>query len=908
MRNPALNLGGDRPTSRHVRQNARLLSELLTEAIAYLEGDNAADLVSRARQAASRETAEGAADGLDDLFAGLSNDQAMFLARALASHSMLANIGEDVAGRRRHAEADAQPGDARPRTLIDAVKALREQGASEAELAKTLAAMNVVPVLTAHPTEVRRRSMVDRETEITRLMALRRHHLPADLDAEIREGLFREIALMWRTRLYRPERITVKDEIRNALSIVRTSILPAVIDLYGDWIRQIGDHGRLGPLLKLGSWLGGDRDGHPGVNGETLKLALSSQARVILDWYAAEVRKLWSNLAVSTAYTPVSDELLALAAQSQDPSVHRLDEPYRLALELIFDRLTAVSQKLTGAPVAFANGVTSVAPYAHPDAFVADLEIIIDSLRRNGGERLVGTALTTLVEVAQACGFHLMALDLRQNADVHERTLDELFRRAGSGIKYLALDEDARAKLLIDELSHQRPLVSPFTAYDEETTRELATMQAAAEVVRDYGRGCLGAYVISKAATLSDILEPLVLLKQVGLVWGGQAPRASVKISPLFETIGDLENGPAVLRQWLELPISRTILGDRPVQEVMLGYSDSNKDGGYVASRRGVARGASALAHEADRMGVGLQLFHGRGGSVGRGGGPAAEAVLAQPAGTVQGRIRMTEQGEMIARRFGDQPTARRNLDGLAAAVLMASERPVVAPEPKVEAAMTALAQASFEGYRALVYDDPAFEDFFWSATPIGEIVGLNIGSRPASRTASRKIEDLRAIPWVFSWSQARFMLPGWYGFASGVARAGLSTAQLQDLAGDFDFFASMLSNMELALAQSHMGIAARYVALAPDQAAAQRIFEAIKVEHAAASALALAVRDGASLLDNQPELAESVALAGLSVDPLNHLQLELLARRRGGDQDEEVRLAIQLTVAGIAAGLRNTG
>ncbi len=908
MRNPALSLGGDRPTSRHVRQNANLLSELLSEAIAYLEGEESAALVTKARKAAVREDESGEAPVLDHLFSDLSNDQAVFLARAFASHSLLANIGEDVAGRRRHAEAAALPGDERPRTLVDAVGVLKAGGKSDADIARIFAAMNVVPVLTAHPTEVRRRSMVDRETEISRLMALRRHHLPADLESDIRERLFREIALMWRTRLYRPERITVKDEIRNALSIVRTSILPAIIDLYGDWTAQIAHNAELAPLLKMGSWLGGDRDGHPGVNGETLKLALSSQSRVILDWYAGEVRKLWSNLAISTAYTPVSDELMALAGQAKDPSVHRIDEPYRLVLELVFDRLSAVSQKLTNQWVAFANGRTDVEPYAHPDAFVADLSVVIDSLERNGGERLVGTALRTLVEVAKACGFHLMSLDLRQNADVHERTLHELFQRAGTGVRYLELPEEQRCKVLIEELSHQRPLVSPFTAYGEETTRELATMEAAAQAVRDYGHGCLGAYVISKSATLSDILEPLVLLKQVGLVWGGAAPRSSVKISPLFETIEDLEQGPRVLRQWLELPISRTILGDKPVQEIMLGYSDSNKDGGYVASRRGVARGASALAFEAERMGVGLQLFHGRGGSVGRGGGPAAEAVMAQPAGTVQGRIRMTEQGEMIARRFGDQPTARRNLDGLAAAVLMASDRPVVRPDPKVEAAMTALAQASFEGYRALVYDDPAFEDFFWSATPIGEIVGLNIGSRPASRTASRRIEDLRAIPWVFSWSQSRFMLPGWYGFAAGVERAGLSVGQLQDLAGGFDFFASLLSNMELALAQSHMDIAARYVALSPDPANASRIFETIKVEHEAARRLALTIRGGTSLLDNQPELAESVALAGLSVDPLNHLQLELLSRRRGGDQDEAVRLAIQLTVAGIAAGLRNTG
>ncbi len=459
MRNPALSLGGDRPTSRHVRQNANLLSEL-SEAIAYLEGDEAAALVTKARKSAVRDEDGGEAPGLDHLFADLSNDQAVFLARAFASHSLLANIGEDVAGRRRHAEAAAQPGDERPRTLVDAVKVLKAGGKTDADIAKIFAAMNVVPVLTAHPTEVRRRSMVDRETEISRLMALRRHHLPADLESDIRERLFREIALMWRTRLYRPERITVKDEIRNALSIVRTSILPAIIDLYGDWTAQIAHNAELAPLLKMGSWLGGDRDGHPGVNGETLKLALSSQSRVILDWYAAEVRKLWSNLAISTAYAPVSDELLALAGQAKDPSVHRIDEPYRLALELVFDRLSAVSQKLTNQWVAFANGRTDVEPYAHPDAFVADLSIVIDSLERNGGERLVGTALRTLVEVAKACGFHLMSLDLRQNADVHERTLHELFQRAGTGVGYLDLPEEQRCKVLIDELSHQRPLVS----------------------------------------------------------------------------------------------------------------------------------------------------------------------------------------------------------------------------------------------------------------------------------------------------------------------------------------------------------------------------------------------------------------------------------------------------------------
>jgi phosphoenolpyruvate carboxylase len=881
------------PTSRHVGQNVRFLGDLLAQAIAYLDGEDVARLVETARKAAEEG---GEAPHLGFLFSALTPAEASLLARAFACASMLANIGEDVAGRRREAEAESLD---KAATLPAVVKSL---GAAAAEALKSL---NVVPVLTAHPTEVRRRALVERQSEIARLMSLRRHHLPPDLDARMREDLFREVAMLWRTRLYRPEKITVADEIRNALSIVRTAILPALIELYERWDEDLGE---LGPVLRLGTWLGGDRDGHPGVGADTLALALRSQARLILDHYAGEVRRLWSDLAVSTAYGAVSDDLKALALQTDAPSVHRLDEPYRLAFERIFDRLCATSQKLTGALVAYAVEPPDGPAYDGPQAFIADLEIVRASLEQCGGARLVGGRLKTLLAVARACGFHLLAVDLRQNADVHERIVAELLEQAGETGRYLKLSEKQRVAVLLAELASRRPLRSPFTIYGEETTRELGIYDAAARAVADYGPDAIGAYVISKSATLSDILEPLVLLKQAGLVWGGEEPRSAVRISPLFETIGDLENGPAVLRQWLETPAARSLLGERPVQEVMVGYSDSNKDGGYVASRWGVARAASALAAECDRLGVGLRLFHGRGGSVGRGGGPAAEAVLAQPPGTVQGRLRMTEQGEMIFRRFGDQPTARRNLEGLTAAVLTATARPRPPEDPAAAQAMDALAAAAFAHYRALVYETPGFEDFFWSATPIAEIVQLNIGSRPASRTASRRIEDLRAIPWVFSWSQARVMLPGWYGLAGGAARAGLGAGRLGELAGKFDIVETLLSNMELALAQADMALAARYAGLCEDRALATPIFDAIRREHDDAVALALAIRGGTSLLDDRPDLAESVALAAGSVNPLNHLQLELLSRRRKGDDSEETRLAIQLTVTGIAAGLRNTG
>ncbi|NEX92748.1 phosphoenolpyruvate carboxylase [Caulobacter sp. 17J65-9] len=879
------------PTSRHVRQNVSLLSGLLGEAIRYLDGEAAAALVDGARTAAAKGEAR---------FDQLSAEDAVYLARAFACHAILGAVAEDVAGRRRHAEFEAGPND-RPLSLPAAVAALKADGVSAEEITEELGRLNVVPVLTAHPSEMRRRSVLDREGEISRLLSLRRHHNPRDVDRRIQDELFREIAILWKTRLQRPERITVDDEVRNTLSIVRRSILPALVELYERWAVELEDDD-LPVVLRLGSWLGGDRDGHPGVDAGTLERALRRQAGLILDFYVAEVRRLSSDLAFCSGLISVSPEVAVMAERSGEHSVHRADEPYRRALCGMERRLSATRARLYGEKVAGAS-------YDGPQDFIADLETVRASLVAHGGERLVGAALKTLLKIARACGFHLMSVDLRQNADVHERVIAELLQKASPGPDYRTLDEPERVRLLLQELAHERPLRSPFARYSDETERELKVFDAAAEALRRFGPQALGSYIVSKSESVSDILEPYVLFKQAGLVVGGAEPAASLRVAPLFETIDDLAHGPQVIADWLALPAARPLLGEAAVQEVMIGYSDSNKDGGYVASRRAAWEAASSLAQTCAEAGVRLQLFHGRGGSVGRGGGSASEAMLAQPPGSVRGRVRLTEQGEMIARKFGDAPTARRNLDSLVAAVALASRtRGEGRASPAQATALAGLARESFAAYRALVYDDPAFEEFFWHATPIAEIAGLKIGSRPASRSASRKIEHLRAIPWVFSWSQARFMLPGWYGFATGVRRSGLSTARLGDLAAESEFVAGLLSNMELALAQSDMGVAARYAALFPDEAASTRIFDTIRREHDEACALALAARGGARLLDNQPHLAESVELGAAVLDPLNGLQLELLARRRRGDESAAVALGVQLTVNGIAAGLRNTG
>ncbi len=887
----------DEATSELVAKNVRLLESQLAEAIRYLDGEEAAALVERAR--------EGLGDGDGE---SLSADQAVYCARALACFSTLSDIAEDVAGRRGHADFVNAGSDPRPRSLAAAADWLSRHGHDRLEVLKAVDEMAVSPVLTAHPTEMRRRSVLEREAELSRLLSLLRHAMPERESEWTKAELFRTVALLWKTRLHRQERITVEDEIKTTMAFVRRAILPALVQLYVDWDRDLGAEVQPAPL-RLGSWIGGDRDGHPLVDEVTYRRALQEQSRVLLDHYLAVVRRLRAELTLSASLIKASEDVLAMGRRVQESSGLHGDEPYFRALMSIEQRLQATRAKLTGDRADRLSD--AVLAYARPGEFIENLETIRTSIVEHQGERLVGTRLRALILLVRACGFHLLSLDLRQNSDVHERVVSELFARSPSGLNYAALSESERVGALLAELSHDRPLRWPFANYSTETLRELRILDGAAEAVKDYGASVIGSYIISKAESVSDILEPLVMLKQVGLVSGGPSPRSLVKVAPLFETVPDLKNAPDVMRRWLSLPAARSLLGRRRVQEVMIGYSDSNKDGGFTASRWNLHKATNAVREVCDEAGVGLQLFHGRGGSVGRGGGSSFSAILAQPGGTVRGRMRVTEQGEMIARKYGDEVTAKKSLDSFCAAVLFATiERPVGAPdgEPGFAETMDTVAEHALNAYRDLVYDDPHFLQFFRSATPISEIIDLKIGSRPASRTKSGRIQDLRAIPWVFSWSQARFTLPGWFGFASGVKAAGADLRQLQEMAQGWSFFDTFLSTMEVALAQSDMEIARTYASLVPDKALAERVFARIRDEWEASRDLVLNVRQTGALLDTQPELAASVALSRRYVDPLNRLQVELLSRRRAGETGEALQLAIQLTVNGIAAGLRNTG
>ncbi len=555
------------------------------------------------------------------------------------------------------------------------------------------------------------------------------------------------------------------DEVEIALTYLRDVFLPVLPLLYARWDRQLPHRTR--SFLRLGSWIGGDRDGNPNVSADSLRLALGSSSRAVLESYLEQLHALGAELSISTELSRSTPEVDRLAEASGDTHAARKDEPYRRALTGCYARLAASYEKFTGHPPARHASVPGE-PYLRPEEFRTDLVTVAHSLAQSGAGLLAtGGALGRLIRAVDSCGFHLATLDLRQNSDVHARTVADLLRVAGVAPNYAELDESARVALLRKELASERLLASPFSKYSDETQSELAIVRAAADAHELYGPECITTYIISKCESVSDLLEVNLLLKEAGLYRPSDPAAAAIMVVPLFETIGDLERAPEIMQAWLGLPDVRQAADKRGYQEVMVGYSDSNKDGGYLTSVWGLNRATRALTRVFEEMKLGMQIFHGRGGAVGRGGGSSFAAVRAQPRGSVQGRIRITEQGEVIAAKYGTRDSAAANLEAIASATLLASLEPAAAPPDEIERfaqAMDTISGNAFAAYRRLVYETDGFKTFFRQMTPLLEIAELKIGSRPASRTQSDRIEDLRAIPWVFSWAQARVMLPGWYG------------------------------------------------------------------------------------------------------------------------------------------------
>ena len=878
--------------------DVRFLGRLLGDVIRAYGGEALFRRIEYIRSA-SVDRARGLGGEIDPGLDALSLDEMLAFTRGFMLFSMLANLAEDRQG------IAAEPG----ADLAAAVEKLCGQGVDRETIAALLDKGLIAPVLTAHPTEVRRKSMIDHRNRIADLMHLR------DLGQEetpegdlVEQAIYRQIALLWQTRPLRRERLYVADEVETALSYLRDIFLPALPALYARWERVLGKRPK--SFLRPGSWIGGDRDGNPNVTADSLELATRRNAEAVLAHYLALLHGIGGELSISTELMPTSPEVEALAAAGHDDSPARADEPYRRAITGIYARVAANYTAIAGRPPA-RPPLVKAEPYADALALKADLRTLAKALAKGGSGALSsGGALGRLIRAIETFGFHLATLDLRQNADVHERVVAELLKVAGAEQDYLALAEKDRVALLRRELATTRPLASPYADYGAETLSELAIARAAAAAHGKYGCQAITTYIISKAATVSDLLEVMILLKEAGIYRPGATPECDVMVVPLFETIEDLERGPDVMRDYFALPEIAVLTSARGYQEVMVGYSDSNKDGGYLTSVWSLHQASRALKPVFDQAGAAMQLFHGRGGAVGRGGGSAFAAIRAQPAGTVSGRIRITEQGEVIAAKYGTRDAAQINLEAMTAATLLASLEQSEIPEKdraRFADAMSTLSATAFRTYRDLVYGTEGFSAFFRQFTPIAEIATLKIGSRPASRTKSDRIEDLRAIPWVFSWAQARVMLPGWYGV--GQALEAFSDRQLlRDMAGGWPFFQATLANLEMVLAKSDMGLAERYLALVDDKLAGQAIFDRIRDSWQQTCGGLLDVTRQSRLLERTPQLDASVRLRLPYIEPLNLLQIELIRRWRGGERDDRVREGIQLSINAIATGLRNSG
>ncbi|MFN3945382.1 MAG: phosphoenolpyruvate carboxylase [Allosphingosinicella sp.] len=872
-----------------IRFLGRLLGDVIRE-----EGGEALFRRIEYIRAASVDRHRGVAgDAIDRGLGSLTLDDTLAFVRGFMLFSMLANLAED----RQGVSTERSVG------LAAALERLDAEGVDREAAARLLDRALIMPVLTAHPTEVRRKSMIDHRNRIAELMRLRDAGVGETGDGEpVEEALVRQIALLWRTRPLRRERLFVADEVEIALSYLRDVFLPVLPALYARWERALGRE--LPSFLRPGSWIGGDRDGNPFVNAETLRIALAGGAETVLAHYLEEVNALGAELSLSAELAPVGEAVRALADGSGDAGVARSDEPYRRALTGIYGRLAANFRAVAGRGPARPAAVEGAA-YPRPEHLHADLATLADGLGA-----LAGGRLKRLIRAVDTFGFHLASLDLRQNSAVHERVVAELLRVAGVERDYLALDEAERVALLRRELAGARLLAVPFADYGEETASELAIVRAAAEAHARYGPAAITTYNISKAESVSDLLEVNLLLKEAGLYRPGDPPQVAVMAVPLFETIADLENAPAVMDDWLSLPEVKAATAARGHQEVMVGYSDSNKDGGYLTSVWSLNKASRALAATFEARGTAMQLFHGRGGAVGRGGGSSFDAIRAQPHGTVNGRIRITEQGEVIAAKYGTPDAAAANLETMASATLLASlepERLGAADRARFESAMEQLSATAFAAYRGLVYETEGFRAFFRQMTPIREIGDLKIGSRPPSRTASDRIEDLRAIPWVFSWAQARVMLPAWYGVGAALDGFG-DLPLLREMREAWPFFRATLDNLEMVLAKSDIEIAGLYAQLVEDRALRDTIFPRIETGWRTTHDRLLEVTGEARLLEGNPRLESSIRLRLPYIEPLNLLQIELLRRHRAGEDDPRIREGIQLSINAIATALRNSG
>ncbi len=929
------NRAGDDELSSDIRLLGRLLGDIVREQC----GQATFELIESVRSAAvtARRNEVSAVDAIRSALSDQPIEQQLDVIRAFDWLSLLANTAEDVHLERRRRFHRAARSTPQPGSLGATFDRLRSFGVDDGLIIDVIGTLAVSPVITAHPTEVRRQTILDMLRHVADVLDERSRLDPDDpAFDDTEQQLHVSILSLWQTALLRLSKLRVRDEINEALRYYPASLFRIIPALTRDLERLAADELdapgiAASTAVQMGSWIGGDRDGNPFVTADVMRLAIGRHAHVALGHHLATLHRLGRELSMSARLITPTAELNALADASGDDSPFRVDEPYRRALRGMHARLHAFAAATIDGDVDDVPGPAPAVPrppYASIDELLADLDIVDASLRSHGAGSLADAHVEPARRAAAIFGAHLCGLDMRQNSAIHEAVVADLLAGAGVHPDYLALSEGERVVLLTAELGSPRLLRHPGADYANQTLDELAVLDEAARSVRRVGTRAIPHVVISMAQNVSDVLEVAVLLKEVGLVEtssGSKPAQARLDIVPLFETIGDLADSAATLRAMLDNPVYRQLVRSRgDQQEVMIGYSDSNKDGGYFASQWNLFAAQDALVEVAQSAGVRLRLFHGRGGTVGRGGGPAYQAILAQPPRSVDRAIRLTEQGEMVAAKYSTPALARRNLETLLAATIEAScldAEQLGAPAEGFTDTMQRLADSAFDAYRSLVYGDDRFVEFFRSITPTNEIATLNVGSRPASRKQSLAIEDLRAIPWVFGWTQCRLMIPGWYGAGSAfeaVADAHADTdaessgdvgERFARMYREWPFFTSIVNNMGMVLAKTDIDIGRRYAdVLVQDDATRHDIFGRIEAEHVLTRRWHERITGSPDPLADNPLLARSLRNRYPYLDPLHVMQVDLLRRYRDGDHDELVERGIQLTINAIATGIRNSG
>ncbi|HGS4142305.1 TPA: phosphoenolpyruvate carboxylase [Streptococcus pneumoniae] len=884
-----------------VQEEVLILTELLEDITKNMLAPETFEKIIQLKELSTQEDYQG----LNRLVTSLSNDEMVYISRYFSILPLLINISEDVdlAYEINHQNNIDQDYLGKLSTTIKLV-------AEKENAVEILEHLNVVPVLTAHPTQVQRKSMLDLTNHIHSLL---RKYRDVKLGLINKDkwynDLRRYIEIIMQTDMIREKKLKVTNEITNAMEYYNSSFLKAVPHLTTEYKRLAQAHGlnlKQAKPITMGMWIGGDRDGNPFVTAKTLKQSALTQCEVIMNYYDKKIYQLYREFSLSTSIVNVSKQVREMARQSKNNSIYREKELYRRAL---FD----IQSKIQATKTYLIEDEEVGTRYETANDFYKDLIAIRDSLLENKGESLISGDFVELLQAVEIFGFYLASIDMRQDSSVYEACVAELLKSAGIHSRYSELSEEEKCDLLLKELEEDPRILSATHAEKSELlAKELAIFKTARVLKDKLGDDVIRQTIISHATSLSDMLELAILLKEVGLV---DTERARVQIVPLFETIEDLDHSEETMRKYLSLSLAKKWIDSRNnYQEIMLGYSDSNKDGGYLSSCWTLYKAQQQLTAIGDEFGVKVTFFHGRGGTVGRGGGPTYEAITSQPLKSIKDRIRLTEQGEVIGNKYGNKDAAYYNLEMLVSAAInrMITQKKSDTNTPnRYEAIMDQVVDRSYDIYRDLVFGNEHFYDYFFESSPIKAISSFNIGSRPAARKTITEIGGLRAIPWVFSWSQSRVMFPGWYGVGSSfkefINKNPENIAILRDMYQNWPFFQSLLSNVDMVLSKSNMNIAFEYAKLCEDEQV-KAIYETILNEWQVTKNVILAIEGHDELLADNPYLKASLDYRMPYFNILNYIQLELIKRQRRGELSSDQERLIHITINGIATGLRNSG